>query len=185
MLKKGKIRKLLALPMAVILSGTFIVSFFQARQEIYSLYQTFRESVSYTSIAEVNINRTIADETGAPASGETQEKNSSFYNLIFLLGSITLLNGAGSVISVIFLAFILSSGILNRSVRKQNAMLMSRLRHYKAWSLKFLTPLQKCILNRADEYDINPVTGVSGVLKPVFLLRRNTGFFYGLKEVKL
>jgi len=46
-------------------------------------------------------------------------------------------------------------------------------RHYIWWVLKFLTPLQKCIENRSDEFDINPIEGN----KAIAALRRARTLF--------
>lgn len=59
-----------------------------------------------------------------------------------------------------------------------------QVKFYEWWSLKFLSPIQKCMINRADEYDINPIridgTGTcTRRISPHFVLcKHSAGFLF-------
>lgn len=109
--------------------------------------------------------------TTPKTSQKKEKKDKVLKTLFFLLNSVVF---AGDKT---FLIFILSALYLKIWCSKRNPSLSVRgspflafIRYYLLWGLKFLTPIQKCISSRADEYDIDPAIG----LKILILLKTRT-----------
>lgn len=101
------------------------------------------------------INKPDNSTRGAKPDKKTR-KLSEF--IIYLLSIMTVASDKS-----IILLFIMFMGLSIGFIKSMNMRVRDifvpppEMKFYKWWSLKFLSPLQKCIINRADEYDINPL----------------------------
>ena len=164
MFKNEKNKKYLTIPTALAVMFISICSFYQFRSEIAGFYQLLTESVDHHTAAPVHINRMLLgmnEEAESPASEESSE-NENFYNLLFMIGSVILIKNTFRITAAVFL---LAAGFVIKQpeVRLRKRHLLSRVKYYREWSVKFLDPVRKSINCRAEDYDINPVIRIREV----------------------
>jgi hypothetical protein len=184
---KPAIKKLVGLVLVLALSSYTILGFFQ-------LYNKIEPSVILKKIsvnpyfAAFNFNKATdkirqrkdfsnnkRKNTPVPAK---KAKKSSFEFLLFINTFLISNNGLLILFTMAFVSLCAIKKtwkqINTRSPRKPPDIVF-----YKNWILKFITPMEKCIQTRSEEYDINPLRVVlwekSRTLNDNI---RGAGFFY-------
>ncbi len=103
----------------------------------------------------------------------------------FILSTLLISNNTGFAIGVTLVLFI--SLKLIKNIEKKGGkeiVVPPELRFYNWWALKFLSPIQKCIMSRADIFDINPIDicrgGLSrpGKTRTLFNCKQSAGFLF-------
>ena len=179
MVKRYKKRKIVSKTLALLVLLSFLAGFFQIQNKTGGIQQLLGENMSYLSVSSLNINRALNGqaESNTPAGEEKGGQESK--NLVFFLSSMSSLNSTVQLMLVVWSLFLGALFTVPVKSKNQLNLNISQLRHYLQWCLNFLTPVAKCILNRADVYDINPITEYRGDVSPRFCIEQNAGFFYG------
>ncbi len=176
MYKKSKNRNGLAVLLAAVFIFTFLAGFFQVSEGAGSFYGTLMESLAVSS-AEIDINRASTgmeqDDPGAESDSRRPVED-----LLFLSGIVSS-SGSSFLVIVIWAFFFAVAGFSDskRTFRAEPSGGESRLCYYRSWFLEFLSPFQKIIRNLSERFDIDPVYGYRGFLKPAFKSSDNAGFF--------
>lgn len=170
-------KKYTALPLILLMFLSSAWGFFLVRESFSCVYESLRRSGSYPSASVVTINRALAGEREEPVGETQQEEGFIFLSTVSavpfsggFLGGLMLLAGIG--------ALFVSGWLCRFGIGIMDSFNAS-LRYYKNWILEFLSPLQKTILNRCDEYDINPIERFLGVSYPCLAISRTRVFFMG------
>lgn len=178
--KNRKIKNIVVISLVILLLVSFIGGFFQVnKQDIGVVCNELTGNLSFSTRARNNINKNMNTEQ-KPASEEKEESDKNITDLLFLLSSIVTLGSTPYL--VLFVIFMGAAGFCilksdNNLMRRES--FISKLRYYKEWYIKFMSPVEKSMRNRADEYDINPMKRVLRGKNPHFALdRQNAGFFY-------
>ena len=177
MSERSKAKKINAIIVAALLLSAAISVFFQGREEASLMSRSLSANVPYASSAELNVHNSVNEDAG---SEEKEERNSPS-SLLFLLSSVLAFNGAVGSLLLVASPISIVTGCDPDEIRKRHALkgVMSR---YRMRCLKFLSPVQKSLLCRADEYDINPLTVFPGEENPCFASRRARVFFMGAQS---
>ena len=172
MLRENKIQKLFKLLLSLTILTAFICVFFQFQDNFSESRRCISRGFSYTAAVVMNINRAlnIMDE-GSSQQEEGEERVSP----VFFLNSGLLLNSmpVPAAFALLSALLFIKAGWYICSHR----MGISRMKYYMQWYLKFLNPVQKSILRRLDQYDINPVRRIKREGNPCFVLKSEHGFF--------
>lgn len=163
------------LALAVLVS--FVLGFFQFRQEAAGLYEALRQNLSHPAAVSVNINRSLGDsENNSP--GQRSEKEENTQNLLLLLSSLAVFASSGSLTCILLLTALVGVGFLLLKTKEREKSFYSQLRYYRRWWVKFLNPIQRSILNRADIYDINRIGKIFRKVNPRNAFSaKSAGFF--------
>jgi len=89
-----------------------------------------------------------------------RKKDGFLKNFYFFLSILIIKEKAVLLMVIAFIGFVVKRKNY-RELKITEAVFYARMKFYLWWALRFLTPLQMCMLNRADEYDINPA-GIAG-----------------------
>jgi len=177
-----------------VIVGVVFLSFgllttFRLYKNIDNFMTLFNENSVFTSGAVFEVHSFIKKFLGfedKAASPLEDKKDENFSNvLFFLLSSIAVVPADKILILILMVVFIglfIGNSTINLYKYKEEYNLL-RAKFYLWWCLKFLTPVQKCILNRSDEFDINPISKVWSFIlhgtSPRLLRRiKSAGFFY-------
>ncbi len=173
MLKKQKTVKV---SVAIVILFTFVFGFFQINKSIVSTYQSFLKSVSYPSGVQADVNEAVNRNKETTEEEQEQDKRSIlevlfiisgavvFYSMFHLFEAMTLMATMGVFFSL-------------KNNYSKNIKLRAKMRCYMVWCVKIISPVEKCIQRRADEYEINPLKRVLREKTPRFVLGQNAGFF--------
>jgi hypothetical protein len=146
----------------------FILSFsinFHVNNKIKSP-QLFSESFKYNVVARlgnvdniINIkDKVMVEKDKAPS--RKKENNRLFKSAINNLSAILVSNtNINFVVIVLFIGLALGTKNIFEKHRRE-LLKPPDIVFYKNWILKFITPMEKCLQTRADEYDINPLSVV-------------------------
>ena len=169
-------KKVFSVTLALVLTVSVSLYLFGSREEASRACRLLQESSSYPAASSVNINRSLSGET-EHASGE-EEGRETEDNFLYLLSRVD--SFSSNLNMALLIGFILLSVFYLGSAfgKKRAVSFYSRLQHYSNWRLKFLTPLQKVILNRSGEYDITRIREIFREKSPHFVFEQNAGFFY-------
>ena len=170
-------KKILSATLMLVIIISASLGFFGIREKASRASVLLQENVSYPAAGAVNVNRAINGETGH-SSGQRDGNKETEENILYLLSSVNTVssNANGALLSgLVFMAcfYLVSAGRKKKSVSK-----LSSLKYYIRWHFQFKTPTQKTILNRAQEYDINPLGDILREKNPRFAYDQNAGFFY-------
>ncbi|MFC2092131.1 hypothetical protein ACFLTD_05100 [Elusimicrobiota bacterium] len=86
---------------------------------------------------------------------EKQKKLSSL--LFYLLTAVTVCSDKSIILLICAFMGVVSGVSKFFNDRMKEVLIPPQFKFYEWWALKFLTPIQKCLLNRADQFDIDPV----------------------------
>jgi len=155
----------------ILVTGLVIASFSffgivkNIQAENFSSIKTHFVNMSASNIVFNNIVKGIFSgdsKNKVPLNKKDKEENNFFNNFYFFLSILILKEKGAILLLLIFVGFIGKKNSFKEH-NKVEAVFIARMKFYLWWALRFLTPLQKCILNRADEFDINPVRIEGGV----------------------
>lgn len=92
------------------------------------------------------------------AEKQKQSKNDKLPGFLFyILSSMLVCNEQYIIMMILAIAFV-SFRITASSVFViKDIYIPPDIKYYTRWRLKFITPLEKCIMNLAAKYDINPI----------------------------
>jgi hypothetical protein len=118
-------------------------------------------------------------------SKSPENKKNKYSGLLFYILSTILITNEKKLLLVLMvsIAYAFIKNCKKSRIKGNESIVVPKMKFYLWWCLKFLTPLQKCIRERADEYDINPINNGSWVKyvkkRPAlcFLLSRVRVFF--------
>ncbi|GEM_PF-1663273 len=177
MFKGYKLQKnIVNVALVILLIISFFIGFFQLNKQYEDT--TGIGWIKSMAVAQVNINQRLNNE-GKTAHEENENEDKNIMDLLYLLSCMVVLGGTTYVIKV--MVFMLTTGFSNlyNIQEKIKKKLLSRMKHYKVWYVKFLSPVEKCMWSRVDEYDINPIRKYGGNGNPDFVLKKaKSGFFY-------
>jgi len=132
-----------------------------------------KEIIAFHSNPLVRINRTVTGSTedfkSEPSKDASENRENNFADILFFLLNTVLISNEKSFLFILFFAmFLLSSASNKLNVRKfrTGSVKPPDWLHYLRWRLKFVTPLQKCMQNRSDEFDINPIRRLRDAIVP-------------------
>ena len=174
-MKTVSYKRIFASLLGLVLVSSVTLGFFGLREKGSEDCRLLQESASYPAASSVNINRSLSGET-EPSSGE-EEGRQSEEDLLYMLRGVNTVS-SNAVIVILTSIFIFCITIPYLAYKDKINSFNARLRYYSNWRLKFLTPLQKVILNRSGEYDINRIREIFGEKNPRFVFEQNAGFFY-------
>lgn len=191
-------RKIIQKPVFLSILLILVISSFTSLH-IYQIFadnslSLIKKSGNETSTTTFAMNRMIqglftATTENQPISHEAQErtKDKKISNLIIYLMTAMFITGDKSLI--ILMMIFIGAGMIFRKkittkIQDREIFRPPDIAFYKWWALKFLTPHQKCMTNRSDLYDINPLgfngwgTSVSPNIPALCLYETECGFFY-------
>jgi hypothetical protein len=176
------------------LVGGFLLSYsllgmFQCNKSVnhkLSMLSSTSILFSTTSMIIGSIKKSIAaintSKVPAPVKPLKNKKGRFSSILLFLLTSVIIIQDKSLIFMLLLAVIGFVKVFCDKNLIHDNRMLQARVKFYRWWSLKFLTPLQKCIINRADEYDLNPMSligRVEYVNTPYFVLcEQSAGCFF-------
>jgi hypothetical protein len=148
-----------------------------------------KTSLKYNSITKIAglANRVFSfedseDQDSKPVPVNNKTKNNDLIKTVFFnLSALMVSNN-----NILPFVLILFAGLLLLDVKKsfekhsRGLLKPPDIVFYKNWILKFITPMEKCLHSRADEYDINPLNIVLWEITRTFYSSRvqSAGFFY-------
>ena len=121
---------------------------------------------------------TIIDDIGSIVNSkktnpvDTKEKNNKTLSVFLFALSAILIN---KKINLVILVMLILTGccIYKKTIFSSDDKIPDIIKGYLLRMLRFITPVNKCILNRADQYDINPISiVVNGIIKLSLNLNR-------------
>ncbi len=123
--------------------------------------------------------KTIAQSKRKQAMpGNTEKKSSNL--IIFLLSSLFLVSENNIAVMLMIISVMLFIGVRNvLSVKINTLMGNIKNKFYLCWKNMFLTPEEKCLEARSEEYDINPLMNLGMVLSDT--VERTRTLFTGIK----
>lgn len=161
---------------------------FHLQKNLTNAISMMKNALLSPSIAVLELNDFIKEmsseeSTGKTAPADNSGKKKNMFNVLFFMLSIVVVSNEKEFFLMMILAFVGLYIHIKRNFNRNYRILdPPELKFYLWWSLKFLTPVQKCIQNLAAKYDINPIF-MSGrvrnaLKKPALLLRTpKCGFF--------
>jgi hypothetical protein len=160
-----KANKIISLLTVIIILSFSFLGLLQVPENINKSFSMIKTVMPYPGKTVVVINKFIrfspfagaaARDTSPMRQKEQKKKNSS--GLIFyLLSSLLVCNEKALIIFMLLIAVIFISEIKRTAIDYRSIFVPPDIWYYRRWRLKFLTPIEKCIKNRADEFDINPI----------------------------
>ena len=172
MLKANKIKQILKMLLALAVLSVFMLNFLQLKQKAPETCRYTSRGFSHTAAAVMNVNRTINGGQENSRQEKEGEENSS---PVFFLNSGLLFNSMP--LPALFTLFTAALFLYAARHIYSRSRGISRRKYYRDWYLKFLNPVQKSILERLDQYDINPVRIIKREGNPCFVLKAEHGFF--------
>jgi len=120
--------------------------------------------LSINSFLEKSFKTVKTGDIGDTAPEKNDKKSDLSGILLFLLNSMAIVSPEKLIFILLLTAAVLSRliGFKDGHIVYKSVFKPPDLSFYKWWSLKFLSPLQKCLYNRSDEYDINPIYMLDG-----------------------
>ncbi|MFH1415291.1 MAG: hypothetical protein ABIH89_04335 [Elusimicrobiota bacterium] len=111
-----------------------------------------------------------------PTVPEQRKESRKFAGFMAYIISTIIISGDKSILLMLICFVGIAVREISMKKRDLEVLILPKLKFYQWWSLRFLNPLQKCIVNRSDEYDINPIRGIYGWavcpnVNPHFVLR--------------
>ena len=172
MLKNNKLQKTIGGLLALMVLAVFISGFFQLQDKVSESCRHMSQSFAYTASAVMNIGRAInGGEENRGREKESEEHGSTvFLSVPLLFNNMNL----AAIVTLILIALCLYRVPVQLKTMDKG---ISRRKYYREWYLKFLNPVQKSILERLDQYDINPVRIIKREGNPCFVLKAEHGFF--------
>ncbi|MFC2061992.1 hypothetical protein ACFLUV_05720 [Elusimicrobiota bacterium] len=137
--------------------------------------QSFKNSVntinlvkvpmSYLSKPVISVNKILGSSINdlkesrkAPLPSKKSKKKKLAETIFLILSSVVVSNEKSLILLMIaFVGLTLLYKKYRLHIDKRRHHPPPQMKYYIWWSLRFLTPLRKCIATRADEYDINPI----------------------------
>ncbi len=190
-MKNVKKKQILSIAVGLIILSCTFLGTFQFQKSINCAISLLKTAFVYPSIAILEVNDFIKDVSSAEDKAETvpvnkKEQSNKTLKLLFLILSTMLVSNEKFFLILLIMVFAgICIGFKKTFNRDNRIFLPPDIKFYLWWRLKFLTPLQKCILNRSDEYDINPINMYGWALyasrkNPHFVNEQNAGFFYDM-----
>jgi hypothetical protein len=182
---RNALKKLVIFVIVSVVAGYTIIGFFQISQEVDTSL-IFKKISNNQLLAKIDCNsyfKNLYSAKKAPRNRPAQTKKNKFtginLRLLFYMFGICIAFHNKKLIHIL----VLNSIMLWRDKAFGRIDLYLKLPYialYKSKVLKFLSPIQKCIEARADEYDIEPVLNSRFCVKstPYFVKsEQNTGCF--------
>ncbi len=174
-----KVKKIVSLCLSVVLFISIVSGFFWVQEHNGCSYKNMFQNNSYPFVSELNVNRKINPDNHASQNDNRGEKKNLIETLFTISGAFVF-TGIASIVALIGLVSKLFCGYV---FTKDNEVIgsrwrISRLMYYKGWCVYFYSPVEQCMNNRVDEYDINPIRRYIRYKNPrLALLRQSAGFF--------
>jgi hypothetical protein len=131
-----------------------------------------KTAILYPTLAILEVNEVIAEiasdnaekntASKIPVDTRQKENNNILNTLLFLMGGLIITGRRDIMIFMLGVVERIKNIYKGIFGSDYTYSVLSWINSYRQRILKFLTPLQKCILNRSDEYDINPINIVLG-----------------------
>ncbi|MFC2061137.1 hypothetical protein ACFLUV_01340 [Elusimicrobiota bacterium] len=162
-MKRNKIISIISV--FIIISFSFLGTI-QIYQRVVNNLTIIKSVISFPSKPMIMINKFIKRSTEdfeskkQPVPIEDKEKKRhKLAEILYMIINSVMITGQNNIMLMMFLlaGFTIMRKKFSADVKRDALKSPPRIRHYKWWSLRFLTPLQKCIQNRSDIYDINPI----------------------------
>jgi hypothetical protein len=127
---------------------------YKSRKIISDIYYATYKSNKLVEKIHFVKNSTNNKKGAHPATENRSQKDIRKY--IFFNNTLSISNNG---ILILFCLVLFGSLLINKN--KCRDILIHRkapdITYYKNWILKFITPMEKCIQSRSEEYDINPL----------------------------
>jgi hypothetical protein len=180
----AKTRKLVSMLMGILMFGCSVLAIMHFSTSIkISMINSNSSYASKTVVVFDRITKGLMsfNEEKSPLNSKAPEKKKSKYSglLLYIISTILITNEKRLLLVLIvsFLSLFIKNG-KKRTVKGNDRGILSKLKFYLWWRLKFLTPLQKCICERSDEYDINPMN--IGIREKY--VQKRTAFCFFIKQ---
>ncbi len=194
-MKNVKKKQILSMAVGVIILSCTFLGTFQFHKSINCALSLLKTAFVYPSIAILEVNDFIKDISSAEDKAETvpvnkKEQSNKTLKLLFLILSTMLVSNEKLFLMLLIMVFAaICMGFKKTFNRDVRILMPPDIKFYLWWRLKFLTPLQKCILNRSNEYDINLINMYGWALYAckktrILLMNRMRVFFMYVKMDK-
>jgi hypothetical protein len=159
-------KKIISMILGLLILGVIFLGALQISRDIInpnvSLVQT---SLKYHSKVFRDINTIVNDIHSQVNSEKTnpvdkKETKNKYLNAFLLALSAILINKKTNLANVILILLMKSYICIRKTFAKDDYLKPEVIKRYLLRILQFITPVNKCILNRADQYDIDPVGNI-------------------------
>ena len=163
--KEMNVQKVISLSIVIIILSFSFLGLFAVPENVNRSFRLIKTVMPYPGKTAVMINRFIkfspfheaAPEKNSPMRQKEEKSKNTTGLMFFLLSSFLVCNEKTLLILVLIIALITIKEIHRRGVDYKSLFVPPDIWYYRCWRLKFITPIEKCIYNRADQYDINPI----------------------------
>ncbi|MFH1416154.1 MAG: hypothetical protein ABIH89_08755 [Elusimicrobiota bacterium] len=167
-MKNSNKRQILSiLTVLVILSFTSLGTF-QIQKNITGAVSLLKTALNYPSIAVMEVNGCVkgaatgsVQETSNRAGDSNDKDSRKIFNFLFLIMGGALFASKESMFLVFLIGILAAVSVCLKSftdyLKRRCRPPDDDFQYYSRWRLKFITPVDKCIQNLADKYDINPI----------------------------
>ncbi len=158
-MKSNKRNRIFSILISLAVMISCLLALFQVRGEISGIYDRLLGKNITISTVQLDVNRAVAsDPVGSDQAEQDREESEEeeIFNLLFLLSCMAVMGGSFTA-GVFLKSFLCGNYDLIKDKGLLGCRFMSRLRYYRKWSIKFLSPIQKILSSCSDLYDINPI----------------------------
>lgn len=155
-----KMRKLSSILFSMLLLSCLFSGAFGFYKTINDTFSSLRNSFDFNAATVINVNGFIRDIASTGSSDKApsgQKETKKVFNFLFFLMGAVVLSGEKFLVILMLSAFAFFNGFTKKNLTGIYRINRPPDDYYLWWILNFLSPVQKCISNLADKYDMNPL----------------------------